>query len=57
MRVRLIRARECHKTDAIDDAAFLLKMFEQKLNEHNAQCARLAGKMETSHYKRDNIES
>lgn len=46
-----------HQTNNLKDSLFLLKLLTEKLDAHNGQCNQLVGKMKTSYYKRDNIES
>ncbi len=55
-KVRLRRADAAHHTSSLNDAAFLLKLFEEKINEHNGRCKQVAGKMKSYVYKRDNIQ-
>lgn len=56
MRTRMQHARREHNTSSLDDAEFLLKLFIQKIEEHNGRCKQQAGRMKTSYYKRDNVQ-
>lgn len=55
-KVRLRRARAAHNTSSLDDAEFILKLFQEKIAEHNGRCKQQSGRMKTHYYKRDNIE-
>jgi hypothetical protein len=56
MKKRIGEAEMLHSTGSLKDAMFLLKLFQEKVEEHNARCKQKAGQMEQISYKRNNIE-
>lgn len=45
-----------HSTQALEDALFLLKLLNEKIEAHNGICKQKAGQMKQTSYKRNNIE-
>lgn len=46
-----------HKTSYLIQAAFLIELVQEKINQHNSECKRLVSVMKGKAYKRNNIQN